>query len=225
MVTESTFLPILSIIVLSYLIGSIPTAYLIGRLQNVNIFEMGSGNMGGTNVARIFGIGWGVATIVLDSLKGAAAVALSILIMPSAKWTAFSISAIVVICGHNWSLFATLISTAANQGRLTIRGGKGGATYFGTLLMLAPAPVIFGMLAFGGFLVLVTRFVSLGVLSAFVVAGVWLAVLMAQGTVPNAMFPYLVTANALVFWRFRENIQRLLAGKERRLGDRVKTPA
>lgn len=221
MLHEINYPAILLIILFSYLIGSFPTAYLIGRLRNVNIFENGSGNMGGTNVARMFGLGWGVATIVMDALKGVIAVAGAMLMLPENPWAGFTIAAIVVICGHNWSLFATLISTAANKGHLTIRGGKGGATYFGTLLMFAPAPVIFGMLALGGFLVLMTRFVSLGVLSAFAVAAVWIFVLMAQGVIPNAIAPYMVTANALIFWRFRENIQRLLAGNERRLGDRV----
>lgn len=223
MVNETNFLPILAIIILSYLIGSIPTAYLIGRLRHVNIFEIGSGNMGGTNVARVFGLGWGIATIVLDALKGALAVGLAVLMLAENRWTAFTLAALVVICGHNWSLFATLISTAANHGRLTIRGGKGGATYFGTLLMFAPASVIVGMLAFGGFLVLITRFVSLGVLSAFAVAAVWIFVLTAQGYIPNAVVPYMIAANALIFWRFRDNIQRLLAGKERRLGERIQT--
>jgi glycerol-3-phosphate acyltransferase PlsY len=221
MVTETNFLPILIIVIVSYLVGSIPTAYLIGRLRNINIFEVGSGNMGGTNVARAFGIGWGIATIVFDSLKGALAVALAVVILPSSFWTAFTISAIVVIVGHNWSLFATLINTAANHGRLTIRGGKGGATYFGTLCVITPANILFAMVALGGLLVLLTRFVSLGVLSAFVVAAVALIVMVAQGMMPQAILPYLVAANALVFWRFRENIQRLLEGKERRLGERV----
>lgn len=216
---DETVLLVMTIIVVSYLIGSFPTAYLIGQLRNVNIFEVGSGNMGGTNIARAFGLGWGLMTVALDALKGVIAVGLSMLIWPENRWGAFTISAISAISGHNWSLFATLISTIANQGRLTIRGGKGGATYFGTLLVVAPVQVILGMVALGGLLVLKTRFVSLGVLTAFVIAAVWIIVLTAQGLLPNALLPYLLISNALVFWRFRENIQRLLAGNERRLGE------
>lgn len=216
---DETVLPVIIIIIMSYLIGSFPTAYLIGRLRNVNIFEVGSGNMGGTNIARAFGIGWGLATVALDALKGALAVGLSMLIWHENRWGAFSISAVCAICGHNWSLFATLVSTAANKGRLTIRGGKGGATYFGTLLVFAPAQVIVGMVALGGLLVLATRYVSLGVLTAFTIAAVWIIVLTAQGLLPSNLLPYLFASNALVFWRFRENIQRLLAGNERRLGE------
>lgn len=212
-------LSVVVIIILSYLIGSFPTAYLIGRLRNVNIFEVGSGNMGGTNIARAFGLGWGILTVVLDALKGALAVGLSTLIWRENFWAAFTIGAVSAISGHNWSLFATLVSTAANKGRLTIRGGKGGATYFGTLLTVAPLQVILGMVALGGLLVLKTRFVSLGVLTAFVIAAVWIVVLTAQGLLPSALLPYVLISNALVFWRFRENIQRLLAGNERRLGE------
>lgn len=216
---DETVLRVIAIIIISYLIGSFPTAYLIGRLRNVNIFEVGSGNMGGTNIARAFGIGWGLFTVAVDALKGFLAVGLSMLIWSENRWGAFSISAVCAICGHNWSLFATLVSTAANHGRLTIRGGKGGATYFGTLLMVAPAQVIVGMVALGGLLVLATRFVSLGVLAAFSIAAVWIVVLTAQGLLPSSLLPYLIASNALVFWRFRENIQRLLAGNERRLGE------
>ncbi len=216
---DESVLTVIVIIVISYLIGSFPTAYLIGRLRNVNIFEVGSGNMGGTNIARAFGIGWGLLTVGIDALKGALAVGLSMLIWSENRWGAFSIGAVCAICGHNWSLFATLVSTAANQGKLTIRGGKGGATYFGTLLMFAPAQVIVGMVALGGLLVLATRFVSLGVLTAFAIAALWILVLTAQGLLPSNLLPYLFASNVLVFWRFRENIQRLLAGNERRLGE------
>jgi acyl phosphate:glycerol-3-phosphate acyltransferase len=211
------------IVVISYLIGSIPTAYLIGKARNVNIFEVGSGNMGGTNVARAMGgIQWGVLTIILDALKGIVSIFIAIKFIPlptSEYWGAFTVSGIVAVIGHNWSLFATLIVTAANQGRLTIRGGKGGATAFGTLLMVAPVQTVIGMLAIGGYLVLRTRYVSLGVLTAFGVALLWLTVLIMQEILPVALIPYIVIIGSLIAWRFRENIQSLLAGKERRLGE------
>jgi glycerol-3-phosphate acyltransferase PlsY len=221
MVTDSTFLPILLIIVSSYLIGSVPTAYLIGKARNVNIFEVGSGNMGGTNVARAMGgIHWGILTILLDALKGIGAIAISYVVLPADKWTSFTISSIVAVIGHNWSLFATLIMTAANQGRLTIRGGKGGATAFGTMLMLAPGQMMVGVLI-GALLVAKTRYVSLGVLIAFAIALGWVLVLIAQEYFPLALVPYVVILSGLIFWRFRENIDRLLKGNERRLDDRA----
>lgn len=221
MVTEQNILQIILIIVMSYLIGSFPTAYLIAKIHNIDIFSVGSGNMGGTNAARALGMGWGLAVIGIDISKGLIAVFLSRFIWPAEMWTATTISSIVVIIGHNWSLFVTLILTAANQGRLTIRGGKGAATAFGTLLTVAPVPTIIGMLTFGFTLVVTTRYVSLGVLSAFTVALTWVVVLVAQELLPIQYIPYALMLGVLLLWRFRDNIRRLLTGTERRLGERV----
>ncbi|MCU0514600.1 MAG: glycerol-3-phosphate acyltransferase [Anaerolineae bacterium] len=219
MVTEANLLQVIIIIVFSYLVGSLPTAYIIARTRNINIFEQGSGNMGGTNVARTMGIRWGVVTIVLDVLKGVGAVVLSQAIMPDYAWTATTVSSIVVIIGHNWSLFATLLYTAANKGHLTVRGGKGGATAFGTLLMIAPVQVILGMFAFGFVLFLRTRYVSLGVISSFMLAVPWLVILIAQDLLPSVYLVYAIAIAVLILWRFRENIERIVKGTERRLGE------
>lgn len=217
-------LQIILLVVTSYLLGSLPTAYMIAKTRNINIFEVGSGNMGGTNIARAMGIGWGVFTIFLDFMKGVVAIVVARLIMPSAPWTATTIAAIVVVIGHNWSVFATIIYTAAMKGKLTIRGGKGAATALGTMIMVAPAQIIFAMFAVGGLLVLVTRYVSLGVLTAYAIACTWVAVLALQGQLPIEYVPYAFLLSLLLAWRFRENIHRLLTGTERRLGDRVATP-
>ncbi len=223
MVTENNILPLLLIIITSYLIGSIPIAYFIAKARNINIFEVGSGNMGGTNVARALGgVHWGVLTITLDAMKAVVAIGLAWnFLLPSEKWTAFTISSVVVVVGHNWSLFATLINTAANQGKLTIRGGKGGATAFGTMLMVAPVQTIIGMLTIGVLLAIRTRYVSLGVLSAFASAMLWMLVLVAQSLLPREILPYLLLISLLIIWRFRENIQSLLAGTERKLGEKA----
>ena len=223
MITEQNIIQILVIVVLSYLLGSFPTAYLVAKLHNINIFEVGSGNMGGTNAARALGLSWGLVVSGVDIVKGIAAIVVARLILPDELWLATTVSGIVVIIGHNWSLFATMIYMAANKGsRLTIRGGKGAATAFGTLLMIAPVTTILGMLTLGVSLVIITRYVSLGVLSAFGVAIAWLLVLAAQqdtNIMPYA--PYAILLAFLLILRFRGNIQRLLAGKERRLGERV----
>lgn len=219
MINETPLFPLLAVILLSYLIGSIPSAYLIAKTRNINIFEVGSQNMGGTNVARAMGgIGWGILTIFFDALKAIVAILLAWAILPHNKWVAFTVSSVVVVIGHNWSLFATLINTAANKGRLTIRGGKGGATAFGTILMVAPPQTIIAMLGVGAFLVFKTRYVSLGVLSAFAVALGWMFVMTFQGWYPETRL-YLFLIAVLIVWRFRENIDSLLKGKERRLGE------
>lgn len=219
MVTEQNILPLILIIVESYLIGSLPVAYFVAKTRNINIFEIGSGNMGGTNLARAMGVGWGVLTITLDAVKGITAIFIARMIIPGNEGMTTTIASIAVVAGHNWSLFATLIYTAANQGRLTIRGGKGAATAFGTLLTFAPVPTVIGMFAFGFVLFWRTRYVSLGVLSAFMIALPWVMILVAQDLLPTVYILYSVALTILIAWRFRENITRIVRGTERRLGE------
>lgn len=221
-VTEQNILSILLIIITSYLIGSIPTAYLLAKTRNINIFEIGSGNMGGTNVARALGTRWGVLTSLLDMCKGIAAIVIARQVLPEEEWAATTISAIAVISGHNWSLFATLLYHVAVKGkRLTIRGGKGAATALGTMLMIAQPQVIFGMIAIFGLLLALTRYVSLSVLSAFALSIVWVYILARQEQLPIEYATYSVILALLLIVRFWENIQRLLRGQERRFGERV----
>src|SRR5688572_2117123 len=109
-----SILQIILIIVLGYLIGSLPNAYLVTLLvKKINIFEVGSGNMGGTNVARTIGLHWGVFTSFLDSVKGMAAVAVARLLIPDASATdwllASMVGGIAAVAGHNWSFFATFL--------------------------------------------------------------------------------------------------------------------
>ncbi len=221
MVTQENVLQVILVALVSYFLGSIPTAYLIVKARrNVNIFEEGSGNMGGTNTARVMGIRWGLVTVTIDALKGIVAVLFSRLIMPDYTWTATTVASIMAVSGHNWSLFATLIYNAANKSKSsTLRGGKGAATAFGTLLMIAQPQVIIVMVTFGTVLFLRTRYASLGVLAAFTLALPWLVILVAQNALPPVYALYAITIALLIVVRFRENIQRLLTGTERRLGD------
>lgn len=222
MVTSENWLSILVVVLVSYLIGSLPTAYIIGKLRNVNIFEIGSGNMGGTNVARALGLSYGLLTAFIDICKGVAAVIVARMMMPETLGMATSIASIVSIVGHNWSLFASLLYAAANRGtRFVLRGGKGAATAFGTLLMIAPVQIIVAMLAIGGILILVTRYVSLGVLAAFAISLSWVLALSLQNLLPVDYIPYTLIVGVMIGWRFRDNIQRLVARTERRLGERA----
>jgi len=116
--------------------------------------------------------------------------------------------------GHNWSVWVAIIT-----GKL--RGGKGAAAAFGTLLVVAPFQVIAGMLIFGGMLIALTRYVSLSVLSMFALAFVWLSILILQHLFPVEYLAYVLSVTFLLLVRFRDNIERLLAGTERRLGDRA----
>ncbi len=225
---EERILRILITIVVSYLLGSLPTAYIIARLKNINIFEVGSGNMGGTNVVRTLGIGWGVFTAAIDIIKGASAVIISWFIMPdittAAGWaSATVIAGIVAVVGHNWSLLATLLTLTIQNGRIraTIRGGKGAATAFGTLIIIAPTNLVLAMVAIGGMIVAITRYVSLGVLTAYGVGLGGVIILVAEQKMHPAFIIYAVALSALMIIRFRSNIERLLTGKERRLGERA----
>lgn len=205
---------VVAVVVISYLLGSIPSAYLIAKLRHVDIFTVGSGNMGATNVARSLGMRWGLLVWFLDSLKGMAAILIAWHIMAYNRAAGTSIAAVVAIIGHNWSLFASMLTGS-------LRGGKGAATAFGTLLMIAPLQTILISFAISGAIVLLTRLMSLGVLVMFSLALAWIVVLVLQRQMPMEFIFYSLSMGGLITLRFRENIQRLRAGTERRLGERT----
>jgi len=205
---------VLLVIVSSYCLGSFPTAYLVARLRRINIFEVGSGNMGATNIIRAMGLVWGLFVWFIDSAKAVIAILLAVQIMPENPALATVIAALCAIIGHNWSLFVGLITG-------TIRGGKGAATAFGTLIMIVPLHVIAAMLVLGGVIIALTRYVSLAVLTMFALAIGWMIILVGQRAIPWEYLLYSLMLLVLIIYRFRENIQRLIAGTERRLGERA----
>jgi acyl phosphate:glycerol-3-phosphate acyltransferase len=224
-----SILQIILIILMGYLIGSLPNAYLVTLfVKKINIFEVGSGNMGGTNVARTIGLHWGVFTSFLDAVKGMAAVAVARLIVPDAApndWLLASmVGGIAAVAGHNWSFFATYLFWYYNR-KFEIHGGKGAATAFGTMLMLIPWVPNVLLLVVGIGLAIVTRYASLAVLVSFTVALAYTAIwaILSLQQFPEYIFyiPYVILIAILIIWRFRENIQRLMAGNERKLGERV----
>lgn len=205
---------ILLSIIASYILGSLPTAYLVGRLHKINIFEQGSGNMGTTNVIRTLGPRWGAFVWVADIAKGGAAVLLARhLLAPHLGW-ANVIGGLFAIIGHNWSLFAILLT-----GKL--RGGKGAATWLGGFIMIVPVYVLAGLAVLFAFIVASTRYVSLGVLTSIAAGLLAVVVLSSLGLLEWMSIIYALLAAVLVFYRHRSNIERLLAGTERRLGERV----
>jgi glycerol-3-phosphate acyltransferase PlsY len=203
---------------MAYLIGSIPTAYYVGRINGIDIFSTGSGNMGTTNVIRSLGVKWGVLVFAIDALKGVLAVALAWL-LPGDALSNGVLAAIGAVVGHNWSLIATQITG-------TIRGGKGAATATGTwLIMMSPWPqIIVVTIAVWGAVVIMTRYMSLGVLVAFGVATIWVLILIGQNNtgIPYYYNWYTLGLCSLVYYRHRENIFRLLQGRERKLGEKAK---
>ncbi len=198
---------------MSYVIGSFPTAYLIGRAKGIDIFKVGSGNMGATNVIRALGFRYGALVWAVDAAKGVLAILLARQLAPDYQTTASVLAAVAAVAGHNWSLLATILTGS-------IRGGKGAATAMGTFLFLAPSLLVALVFSVGMLIVLLTRYVSLGVLSGVAIAGVALVVLVFGGWIEPVYSLYLLVA-WMVFVRHRSNIMRLLAGTERRLGERA----
>ena len=185
--------------IVAYLIGSIPFGYLIVRGKiGADIRETGSGGTGATNVSRRAGKVAGVLTLVLDALKGAAAVFIAARLTHSDALIAAS--AIAVLSGHIFPVW------------LGFRGGKGVATGAGVFLVLAPAALLYAAFLFLAVVVL-TRYVSLGsiVAAATIPLFVW---------VQNGSRPVLIAAvlgALLIVFAHRGNIGRLAHGTEARI--------
>ena len=198
-------------ITISYLCGSIPTAYIFGRIiKGTDIRKFGSGNVGATNALRLLGKGWGVTVLVLDILKGF----LPVLLLPGSIGTKTNIPletfCIIVgvscICGHNWTIF------------LNFKGGKGVATTLGVLLGLsikiAGLKVILGiaiLVWLAAFLI--SRTISLASILA-ALSFPLLTVLFKQS--PGLILIFTLLA-VFIIYRHKSNIKRILAGKEPKL--------
>ncbi len=220
---EESLVRIVLIIIISYLIGSLPTAYLIALFtRKINVFNVGSGNMGGTNVARAVGLRWGIVTAILDITKGIGAVQIARIIWPDPEWhlAIAIIAGVAAVVGHNWSIFATALYYHYN-GEFRIRGGKGAATAYGTMIQLLPPWPLIAIMVVGLVLALITRYASLAVLVSFAVGLLWALVWAGNVGYSGLYVPYIILITILIVWRFRENIQRLASGTERKLGERA----
>jgi glycerol-3-phosphate acyltransferase PlsY len=191
----------------AYLLGSIPTGYLAGKLlRGIDIRQHGSGSTGATNVLRTLGKAPALVVVLIDAAKGAAAILLARWLCPrigAAAWTdwAVCLAGIAALLGHARSIW------------LGFTGGKSAATGLGVLLAVS-WPVGVGAAAMWGLLLALTRVVSIASISAALTAIALIFVLAEP-------WPYrlLVIAGALyVILRHRANIQRLLAGTEPKVG-------
>jgi glycerol-3-phosphate acyltransferase PlsY len=200
-------LNILCGVILAYLIGSIPTSYLIGKIKGVDIRSKGSGNVGATNVLRVMGKLPASIVLIADILKGVIAVTLIASLCyknGQISLTTFrAVLGISAIVGHNWSVF------------LKFKGGKGVATSLGVFMVLLPEPMaiaaIVWVLAVG-----FTKYVSLGSLLLAVTVPI-AAALMGKELALTALA---VTVCILVSYRHKENIKRLLLGAENKIGSK-----
>jgi glycerol-3-phosphate acyltransferase PlsY len=188
----------------AYSLGSIPTGLLIARWQKgVDIRRYGSGNIGMTNVLRAVGKGAAALTLLGDLVKGLMPVLLARAWLTS-PW-AIGLVALAAVVGHMYPLFADF------------HGGKGVATTLGAFMPLLPGPLLIAFVVFAA-CVACRRQVSLGSLAA--AASLPIATLM-WGS-PAAYVLYALMAAALIWYRHRENIERLLAGTEATIGQRLK---
>ncbi len=207
--------------ILSYLLGSIPTGYLMARARGIDIRTVGSGNIGATNVFRALGKVAGAITLILDCAKGAVAVlavpaAVSRLAGLETVGGAPILCALAVILGHNYTCW------------LRFKGGKGIATSAGALLGLAPVAVLVCLVVwlavFG-----VGRYVSLASIAAAValpIAVYFTEHLGRGGQVDGSRWAVLALAivlGLLALWRHRSNLHRLLTGTEHRFTRKSKT--
>ena len=195
-----------------YLLGAIPFGLIVGRLAGgVDLRRVGSGRTGATNALRTIGARGAALVFVLDLAKGLAAVLLAAAVYQagpagSAAWVA-AMAGFAAVAGHVWSVF------------IRFSGGRGVATSTGALLGLAPLALTF-LVPMVVLLIWRSRYVSLGSVSAALVSPIVVAVLFALGMAPLAAIAYALAAGLLVTFAHADNIARLRAGTERRLGQR-----
>lgn len=214
------------IVVLSYLVGSIPTSIIVSKAaRGIDIREHGSGNAGGTNVMRVLGWKYGLFVILLDALKGVIAVVLVSRLfffgsMPFNNISPFDdftfvqiIAGLTAVIGHIWTIFAGF------------KGGKGIATALGMLIILITVDML---IAVGVFILVVSisRYVSLGsILSAIAVPSTLYVREHVFGVHINGyetLFPFLVLLSALVIFTHRKNLVRLVKGNENKISFKKK---
>jgi len=224
---------------MAFLMGSIPFGLLIAKSKGIDIRQLGSGNIGATNVLRVMGKKFGIPCLLLDVLKGFIPTLLAITLIRFAGQPAgISISGLLpfaktdnpqllaqslqvltglfAILGHNYSPW------------VGFKGGKGIATSAGVVIALMPAAIVI-LVLFWLLLFLTTRYVSVASVGAVVVLplitlwGSWHHGRIQDGTWNKPLFVFAVLVAVLGIWKHRSNIQRLMAGTENRFAKRPKT--
>lgn len=194
-------LTVLGFLVLAYIAGSIPSSYLAGRMNGVDLRQHGSGNLGATNVYRVLGARAAIPVMLADIGKGFVPVAF----FPGWDGSADGRLAIAYGCaaiaGHVWSAF------------LRFKGGKGVATGAGVLFALVPLATVLALLIWIG-IVALTRYVSVGSILTATFVPILAFVFDASG----AVVAFCAVVALFVWWTHRENVRRLLEGTEHRFG-------
>ncbi|MDA0988387.1 MAG: glycerol-3-phosphate 1-O-acyltransferase PlsY [Chloroflexi bacterium] len=198
---------------LCYLLGAVPFGLLVARLvRRIDVRQYGSGNTGMTNVLRTLGVWPALAVLVLDVGKGILAVVLAKIIDPSPSLEVAV--ALSVLVGHNWSIF------------LRFKGGKGSATGIGSFCALSPIAGLI-MMAVGLPFIALFRYVSLGsiigavtaVVSMFLLALLAPSLPLGVSSLIYVLYPAI--GAPIVLFKHRENIFRLMKGREHKLGESI----
>jgi len=185
----------ITLVIASYLLGSVPTGLLLGKALGVDIRASGSGNIGATNVYRTLGRNVGIATLLCDCLKG-------LIPVLAARWMGLpdiwvAAAGFAAFFGHVYTVF------------LRFKGGKGVATALGVFLGTSPAAVLIAMGVFA-LVIWKWRYVSLASITAAAAMPIVVAII-DQRPLITALT---ILIAAIVIWKHRENISRLMAGTE-----------
>ena len=207
-----------AVLPLAYLIGALPWGYVVLHLRRgIDIRDYGSGRTGVSNALRTAGMRVAGLVLLLDLVKGISAVLLARTLIgdPTAEVAA----GLLALVGHNWPVF------------LGFRGGRGIAPGLGALTVISPLAAVLGVAVFIP-TCLITRYLSLGsILGVIVACGGLVALVLLRfnplGFSSNLYLIYGLLGGGVIIWQHRDNIQRLLQGTERRIGNpatRIESP-
>jgi glycerol-3-phosphate acyltransferase PlsY len=210
------FLSFASLVALgAYLIGSFPTGYIVGRINGVDLRKEGSGNIGATNALRVLGKKWGYIVFAADIFKGWLSVTLAYALAnqfaPDHVAVAGVLAAVFVVLGHNFPVW------------LGFKGGKGIATSAGIMIALFPIWVFLcAFVVWLGFFY-TTRYVSVASILAAISLSVSTTVLALFGKCEWLLVGVALLMTGLAIWRHKSNIERLIAGTEKKFEKRPST--
>jgi len=188
-------------LIVAYVLGALPTGLLIGKLvRGVDIRRYGSGSTGSTNVYWTLGKIPAASVVLLDIVKGIAAVGIAWAATDNNEY-AIALAGVAVIVGHSWPVFSGF------------RGGKGVMTGWGA--MIALSPIAAGITAVGWLVVTITKYVSVGSLFGTTLGTVTIVILGVIGLAPMEYAVFSVGGSLVIFIRHTENITRLISGAEK----------
>jgi glycerol-3-phosphate acyltransferase PlsY len=195
---------IILVILISYILGSIPFGYIVSKLvKKIDIRDYGSGNIGATNTLRILGPFMALIVLIGDIGKGYLSIYLTHFISHDNLFI-LTVAGLAVICGHDWSLF------------LKFKGGKGVATTFGVILALNPMISILAAIVWV-IVIITTKYASLSSISALISIVIF-TILFKQ---PYEYIIFSIIILILTIVRHKENIKRLKFGNERKINEKI----